>query len=110
LTKDHDAEAECTIFHNDIRSYGKDFERFFQRTEKLPGIRFFRSYTTVVKEDPKTKNVTIRYSTPDEGVKEEEFEMVVLSVGLDPPSEAQSLADKFGIKLNEHNFCDNQSG
>jgi heterodisulfide reductase subunit A len=106
LTKDHDAEAECTIFHNDIRSYGKDFERFFQRTEKLPGIRFFRSYTTVVKEDPKTKNVTVRYSTPDEGVKEEEFEMVVLSVGLNPPSEAQSLADKFGIKLNEHNFCD----
>ena len=106
LTKDHDAEAECTIFHNDIRSYGKDFERFFQRTEKLSGIRFFRSYTTVVKEDPKTKNVTIRYSTPDEGVKEEEFEMVVLSVGLNPPSEAQSLADKFGIKLNDHNFCD----
>jgi heterodisulfide reductase subunit A len=32
--------------------------------------------------------------------------MVVLSVGLNPPSEAQSLADKFGIKLNEHNFCD----
>ena len=106
LTKDHDAEAECTIFHNDIRSYGKDFERFFQRTEKLPGIRFFRSYTTVVKEDPKTKNITFRYSTPDEGVKEEEFEMVVLSVGLNPPSEAQSLADKFGINLNEHNFCD----
>ncbi len=106
LTKDHDAEAECTIFHNDIRSYGKDFERFFQRTEKLSGIRFFRSYTSVVKEDPKTKNVTIRYSTPDEGVKEEEFEMVVLSVGLNPPSEAQSLADKFGIKLNDHNFCD----
>jgi heterodisulfide reductase subunit A len=106
LTKDHDAEAECTIFHNDIRSYGKDFERFFQRTEKLSGIRFFRSYTSVVKEDPKTKNITIRYSTPDEGVKEEEFEMVVLSVGLNPPAEAQSLADKFGVKLNAHNFCD----
>ena len=60
----------------------------------------------MVKEDPKTKNVTIRYSTPDEGVKEEEFEMVVLSVGLNPPAEAQSLADKFSIKLNEHNFCD----
>ena len=52
LTKDHDSEAECTIFHNDIRSYGKDFERFFQRTEKLSGVRFFRSYTSVVKEDP----------------------------------------------------------
>ena len=38
LTKDHDAEAQCTIFHNDIRSHGKDFERYFQRTEQLPGV------------------------------------------------------------------------
>ena len=105
LTKDHDAEAECTIFHNDVRSYGKDFERFFQRTEKLPGIRFFRSYTSVVKEDPETKNVTVRYSTPEDGVKEEEFDMVVLSVGLDPPSEVQGLATKFSIELNAHGFC-----
>ena len=58
LTKDHDAEAECTIFHNDIRSYGKDFERFYQRTEKLPGVRFIRSYVSIVKENPETKNVT----------------------------------------------------
>ena len=106
LTKDHDSEAECTIFHNDIRSYGKDFERFFQRTEKLSGIRFFRSYTSVVKEDPETKNVTVRYSTPDDGVKEEEFDMVVLSVGLNPPSDAQGLANKFGIELNSHGFCE----
>ncbi len=105
LTKDHDAEAECTIFHNDIRSYGKDFERFFQRTEKLPGIRFIRSYTSIVKEDPKTKNVTVRYSTPDDGVKEEEFDMVVLSVGLNPPADAKDLASKFGIDLNSHGFC-----
>ena len=105
LTKDHDVEAECTIFHNDIRSYGKDFERFFQRTEKLSGIRFFRSYVSVVKEDPKTKNITIRYSTPEDGVKEEEFEMVVLSVGLNPPSDAKKLAGKFGIELDSHGFC-----
>ena len=106
LTKDHDSEAECTIFHNDIRSYGKDFERFFQRTERLSGIRFFRSYTTVVKEDPQTKNVTVRYSTPEDGVKEEEFDMVVLSVGLNPPTDAQGLANKFGIEINSHGFCE----
>jgi len=109
LTKDHDAEAECTIFHNDIRSYGKDFERFYQRTEKLPGIRFIRSYTSVVKEDPKTKNVTVRYSTPEDGVKEEEFDMVVLSVGLNPPANANELANQFGIELNPHGFCKTNS-
>jgi heterodisulfide reductase subunit A len=105
LTKDHDADAKCTIFHNDIRSYGKDFERFYQRAEKLPGVRFIRSYVSIGKEDPVTKNVSIRYSTPDEGVKEEEFDMVVLSVGLNPPANADELAAKFGIELEPHGFC-----
>ncbi len=105
LTKDHDAGAECVIFHNDIRSYGKDFERFYERTEKLPGVRFIRSYTSIEKENPETKNVTIRYSTPDDGVKEEEFDMVVLSVGLNPPADVLDTAKKFGIELNAHDFC-----
>jgi len=105
LTKDHDAEAECTIFHNDIRSYGKDFERFYERTEKLPGIRFIRSYVSLGKEIPESKNVTLRYSTTGDGVKEEEFDMVVLSVGLNPPADVKSLANKFGIELNSHGFC-----
>jgi heterodisulfide reductase subunit A len=105
LTKDHDPEAECTVFHNDIRSFGKDFERFYERTEKLPGVRFIRSYVTIEKEIPETKNVTIRYSTPDEGVKEEEFDMVVLSVGLCPPRDVQGIANTFGIELESHDFC-----
>jgi heterodisulfide reductase subunit A len=104
LTKDHDAEAECTIFHNDIRSQGKDFERYYQRTDQLSNVRFIRSYASIVREDPETKNVFIRYATADEGVKEEEFDMVVLSVGLNPPEGYESLANKFGIKLNAHGF------
>jgi len=105
LAKDHDAGAQCTVFHNDIRAYGKDFERYYQRTQELADVRFIRSYTTVAREDPETKNVFVRYSTPDEGVKEEEFDMVVLSVGLNPPADYQGLADKFGIELTEHGFC-----
>lgn len=105
LTKDHDALAECAIFHNDIRSFGKDFERYFQRADDLSGIRFIRSYPTIVKEDPETGSVTIKYATADEGVKEEEFDLVVLSVGLNPPKDVHGLAAKFGIELNEHDFC-----
>jgi len=36
LAKDHVPELEAKIFHNDIRSYGKDFERFYQRAARLP--------------------------------------------------------------------------
>ena len=109
LTKDHDAEAECTVFHNDIRSYGKDFEKFYHRAEKLPGVRFIRSYVSLGKEIPQTKNVTIRYATAEDGVKEEEFDLVVLCVGLNPPQEAQEMADKYGIELNAHGFCKTDS-
>jgi len=104
LTKDHEAEAECTIFHNDIRSHGKDFERYFQRAEQLPGVRFIRSYASVEREIPKSKNVVVRYATPDDGVKEEEFELVVLSVGLNPPNDREALAKMYGIELNSHGF------
>jgi heterodisulfide reductase subunit A len=105
LAKDHDTEIEATIFHNDIRSFGKDFERFYQRTANLPGVRFIRSYVSIGKELPESKNVTIKYSTTDDGVKEEEFDMVVLAVGLNPPDDVEELADKFGIELDSHRFC-----
>ncbi|HEY5897078.1 MAG TPA: CoB--CoM heterodisulfide reductase iron-sulfur subunit A family protein [Burkholderiales bacterium] len=105
LTKDHYADIDATVFHNDIRAFGKDFERYYQRAANLPGVRFIRSYVTVGKEDPASKNVTIRYATEGKGVKEEEFELVVLSVGLTPPKDARDLAAKFGIELDERGFC-----
>jgi len=105
LSKDHDADMEAAVFHNDIRSYGKDFERFYQRAESLSDVRFIRSYVSVGEEIPESKNVTIKYSTPDEGVKEEEFDMVVLSVGLNPPVGAEDLANKFGIELDPYGFA-----
>jgi heterodisulfide reductase subunit A len=105
LAKDHEADLEAKIFHNDIRAFGKDFERYYQRAKNLPGVEFIRSYVSVEKEDPETKNVSIRYSTPDDGVKEDEFELVVLSVGLNPPNNAEELANQFGIELDEHGFC-----
>jgi heterodisulfide reductase subunit A len=105
VTKEHDADVECTIFHNDIRSHGKDFERYYERTSNLPGVRFVRSYVSLGKEIPETGNVTIRYSTTDEGVREEEFDMVVLSVGLNPPVDYNELSKVFDIKLDSHGFC-----
>ncbi|MBW1706748.1 MAG: CoB--CoM heterodisulfide reductase iron-sulfur subunit A family protein [Deltaproteobacteria bacterium] len=105
LAKDHNADTQATIFHNDIRSFGKDFERFYQRAEKLPDVRFIRSFVSIGKEIPETKNVTIRYATFEDGVKEEEFDLVVLGVGLNPPDDVHRLADTFGIQLNSQGFC-----
>jgi heterodisulfide reductase subunit A2 len=106
LTKEHDMDARCTVFHNDIRSFGKDFERYFQRAEALPDTRFIRSYASIAGENPENKNIRVRYATADDGVKEEEFDMVVLSVGLNPPRAYKEIAEKFGIDINAHGFCE----
>jgi heterodisulfide reductase subunit A len=104
LTKEHDTDAECTVFHNDIRAFGKDFERYYERTKQLPDVRFIRSYVSIENEQEDSKNVVVRYATPGEGVKEEAFDMVVLSVGLNPSEDNRRLMDTFGIELNAHGF------
>lgn len=105
LTKLHNPEAECTIFHNDIRSYGKDYERFYDRARRLDGVRFIRSYVSIDRENPKNGNVVVRYSSFKGGVEEEEFDLVVLSVGLTPPHNSEELAALLGVELNSYGFC-----
>ncbi|MBI4295130.1 MAG: CoB--CoM heterodisulfide reductase iron-sulfur subunit A family protein [Chloroflexi bacterium] len=106
LTKEHDRGTGCTIFHNDVRAYGKEFEQYYLRAKDQLGVRFIKSGISLGKEIPGSKNVTLKYSSPDDsGVKEEEFDLVVLSVGMSPPSSARQLADKLSIDLDEHGFC-----
>ena len=84
-------------------------ERILNGTTKgrrgLPGVRFVRSFVSLGREIPETGNVTLRYATTEAGVIEEEFDMVVLSVGTNPPADAPSLATRFGIELDPHGFC-----
>lgn len=109
LTKEHDPECECTVFHNDIRAFGKDFERFYQRASRLNGVRFIRSYVRILGEDKGTKNIRIRYSD-GRRVKDEEFEMVVLCSGLMAPKGHQDLSKIFGIELNKYGFSNYEIG
>ena len=108
LSKEHDPELEATIFHNDIRAFGKGFERYYQRAQDLPGVRFIWSKVSVMKEMPGTRNVVIRYCANGNETRDEEFDLVVLSVGLTPSPSAKELAEKLSIKVNHYEFCQGQ--
>ena len=109
LTKEHYDYVQATVFHNDIRAFGKEYEQFYARAKSMAGVQFVRSYVSVGREQPDSNNVTIKYSLND-CVKEEEFELVVLSVGLTPPQDRLKLAQVFGIELNPHGFCKTDEG
>jgi heterodisulfide reductase subunit A len=105
IAGEHTAGLKPTIFFMDIRAVGKEFEDYRDRAEKEYGIKMHRGTRVAsVEEDPVTKNLLLRYSSGGELIAEE-FDMVVLSVGLKPPADAEQLAKRLGIELNKHGFC-----
>ena len=104
IAKEHEPDIECTIFFIDLRAFGKGFDAYYERAKEL-GIRYIRCRPSSIKEVPQTKNLKIQYQAEDGEIKVEEFDLVSLSTGLQPPKSAKDLSEKFGIKLNEHNFC-----
>ncbi|KAF1085387.1 putative glutamate synthase subunit beta [Sporotomaculum syntrophicum] len=104
IAQDHVPGLNTTIFNMDIRAFGKDYEKYYNRAQNQYNVRYIKSMISSVKELPKTKDLRVRYRTP-EGMMEEDFEMLVLSVGLKPTQEAVDLAKILGVELNEYNFC-----
>jgi heterodisulfide reductase subunit A-like polyferredoxin len=110
IAKEHDSQIEPTIFYMDVRSFGKGFETYFERAKNEHGIRYQRCMVSSVKEVPGSRNLRLRYMTfeGDNGNRpvphEEEFDMVVLSVGLKPSVESRAMAERLGLKQNEFGF------
>jgi heterodisulfide reductase subunit A len=105
IAKEHTpTKLDATIFFMDLRAYGKEFDAYYNRAKEEWGIRFVRSRVAGVSEDPLTGNLIVHY-VEDETPKTEEFDMVVLSIGMKPPKNVEKLAEAFGIELNKYKFC-----
>jgi heterodisulfide reductase subunit A len=105
IVKEHSSNPlDCTIFYMDMRCYGKEFDAYYERAQGEWGIEFVRSRVASVTEDPSTGDLFLHY-VENEEPKEEEFDMVVLSVGMQPPKNVEKLAENLGIKLNKYRFC-----
>jgi heterodisulfide reductase subunit A-like polyferredoxin len=105
IFKEHHPEAEPTIFYMDVRAHGKDFDAYVERAKLQYGVRFIRSMVSRVAEQPKTKNLMITFVNPDLKTREEEFDLVVLSVGFTPSKGARELADRLNLELDAYGFC-----
>ncbi|WP_031513011.1 NAD(P)-binding protein [Desulfofalx alkaliphila] len=107
IAKEHSRQPlDTTIFFMDMRTHGKDFEHYYRRAQKEHGVNFVRSRIYEVKEaDDGSEDLIIRYSHEDGTIATERYDMVILSVGLSPNSDAAKLAQAAGIELNEYGFC-----
>jgi heterodisulfide reductase subunit A len=109
VAREHVPTELCSkIFYMDIRAHGKEFDAYYNRAQDEYGVEFVRSRVASVEEDPLTNNVFVHY-VEDEEPRTEEFDMVVLSVGMRPPANVEKLAKVLGIKLNKYDFCQTEA-
>ena len=103
MAKEHVPGLEPTIFYMDMRTHGKEFDKYYDKA-KTDGVRFIRSRVHSITEADETGSLKLTYVTEAGENIEEVFDMVVLSVGMEPSDTAVDTANKLGIELNPYNF------
>ena len=109
ITKEHAPEINTTIFYIDIRAQGKGFDRFYERSETENSVRYVRSMVSRVIPNPENDTLNISYAAPHHQIREETYDLVVLSVGLCPNPSFVKLAQRLGLRLDSHGFCTTDS-
>jgi len=106
IAKEHlGQELECDIFFMDLRAFSKGFEQYYRRAQDL-GVRYIRSRVPAIEEVSGTRNLVVQYLGENDNKLSQEYDLVVLSVGMQPPKEVKALAERFGVALNSFNFCE----
>jgi heterodisulfide reductase subunit A len=105
VAMEHAHGLQCTVFFIDFRAFSKGFDAYYERAKKA-GVRYIRALPSSIKEASQTRNLNIQYVPPGNGNPVvEEFDLVVLSCGLQPPKGNKELAEKLGIELTPDGFC-----
>ncbi len=104
LLADHYPDTENTVFYQDIRAFGKSFEDMYQRSKEA-GTRYIRGLPGDIEENTETRNLILTVENTTTGrVERYEFEMVVLSVGVVPPRDAEKIASLFTLPRTSDGF------
>src|SRR3990170_2080907 len=94
IAKEHVYFVKPTIFYMDVRAYGKGFDAYYERAKGEYGVRFIKCMVSRVREQFKTKNLLITYLDEEGKFVDEEFELVVLSVGMVPAKSTMEMAKR----------------
>jgi heterodisulfide reductase subunit A len=98
-------QVEAAIFYMDMRTFGKDFQRYRDKAEKEYGVRFQRSRVHSVEQKELGGDPRIVYTDINGTAHEEIFDLVVLAAGQRPPAGSDILAETTGVELNQWGFC-----
>jgi heterodisulfide reductase subunit A len=104
MAKDHSTgPLDCAIFYMDMRTQGKDFDRYCEKA-KENGVRFIRNRMHTVEGVQGSNDLRLRYVDEDGTPMDETFDLVVLSTGLEIAADVKELACTLGVTLDDNGF------
>ena len=105
IAKEHckEYDLDAAIFFMDMRTYGKDFEQYYNRAKDEQGVRFIRSRIHTIDPAP-GDDLLISYMDETGEKKSEVFDLVVMSVGMEVSQGAKDLSKALGVDANSHDF------
>ena len=93
---------DISIFYMDVRTFGRD-ENVVKEIENKYGVKYIRSRIPEIIE--KDGELQLRYEDPEKDeIVDEEFDLVVLAVGLLPSDSIQSMAEIAGVELDSFGY------
>ncbi len=100
--------CDTTIFYMDMRTYGRDFQRYRDRAKETHGVKFVRCRVHSVEQDPKTFNPKLTYMDDSGNQIDEAFDLVVLATGKRPQENLPGFTGMKGVHIinNENEFKD----
>jgi len=105
VAMDHVSGLEATIFYIDIRAHGKDFDQYYERAKSNDNVHYIKSIPSRIVQMPGTRDLRVRFVGEDNQIREQQFDLVVLSVGMEPAASVRDITSRFGIELNKFGFC-----
>lgn len=104
LLKQADSKKDIYIFYTDLRAYGKGFEEYYKKAQKM-GIKYIRGKPAEIFENPETKKVTIvAEDTLMRQMIESEFDLVVLSTGMGLSKSTNKIAEFLKLAKSPDGF------
>ena len=104
MAKDHVPGLRTSIFMMDMRTHGKDFDRYYERAKEESGVRFVRCRVHGVEPEGGSGDLRLHYINEEGRQVEEYFDLVVLSVGLQIPEHVKKLSSIAGVRLTSDSF------
>ncbi len=104
IAHEHDNDTHSVIFGMDIRAVGKGFEEYKIRGGNQSNISYKRSRVAEITKDENERPVVIYEDTREQKVKQEAFDLVILSTACGPVKDARKIADVLDIEIDRFGF------